>query len=86
MTMSEHFFGLHSGHLTAKADKIAAKHGAWHTNHTEPRGERRGWFSCPNRGWPHDDQTAKAVLAEIDAMGGMEALTHKRDLSQSDAA
>jgi hypothetical protein len=52
--MSQHFFGLHSGHLTAQAERIARKHGAWHVNFTEPRGERRGWFACPNRGNPFD--------------------------------
>jgi hypothetical protein len=35
--MSEYMFGLHQGHLTAKADQIAERHGAWHVNYTEPR-------------------------------------------------
>lgn len=55
--MSEYFFGVHRGHLTARADRIAARHGTCHTNYTEPRGIRRGWFSCPNRGSPFDGAT-----------------------------
>lgn len=77
--MSEYMFGLHSGHLTAKADKIAERHGAWHVNHTEPRGERRGWFACPNRGRPFDQAIADAVWADIEAAGGLDVLLHKRD-------
>lgn len=76
--MSEHFFGLHTGHLTAKADQIAKKHGAWHINYTEPSGEKRGWFACRNRGNPFDQATAAAVMADIEAAGGIEALTRKR--------
>lgn len=72
--MSEHFFGLHSGHLTARAHKIAARHGAEHINYTEPRGEKRGWFACPNLGYPFDDATARAVMDAIDAVGGIDAL------------
>jgi len=77
-TMSEHFFGLHTGHMNRKADQIAKKHGAWHVNYTEPRGEKRGWFACPNRGNPFDAQVARAVLADIEAAGGFDALTKKR--------
>lgn len=77
--MSEYFFGVHAGHLTAQADKIAKRHGAWHVNYTEPRGPRRGWFGCPNRGHPFDLAVAKAVFADIDAAGGIETLLHKRD-------
>ena len=76
--MSEYFFGLHSGHLTAKADQIAKRHGAGHINFTEPRGEKRGWFACPNRGSPFDQRTAELVMAAIDAAGGLDALRRKR--------
>ncbi len=76
--MSEYFFGLHSGHLTAKADKIARRHGAWHDNYVEPgRGDKRGWFACPNRGSPFDQAIADAVMADIDAAGGIDALRKK---------
>jgi hypothetical protein len=67
-------FGLHSGHLTAHAERIAKKHGAWHINYTEPRGQRRGWFACPNRGSPFDQRVSDAVWADIDAAGGIDAL------------
>lgn len=77
--MSEHFFGSHKGHLTARADRIAAKHVAAHCNYTEPRGERRGWFACRNRGEPFDSATARAVLADIEKAGGIEALLMRRD-------
>jgi hypothetical protein len=77
--MDEYFFGLHRGHLTAEADRIARRHGAWHVNCIESDGRRRGWFSCPNRGAPFDRATAKAVMADIERAGGIEALLHRRD-------
>ena len=76
--MSEHHFGLHSGHLSVKADKIARRHGADHTNYTEPHGERRGWFSCPNLGAPFDAAVAEAVLSDIAAAGGFDRLKKTR--------
>ena len=63
-------FGLHSGHLTSEADRIARRHGATHVNYTEPNGERRGWHSGPNRGEPFDSDLAAEVLAAVDAAGG----------------
>jgi hypothetical protein len=78
--MSEYMFGLHSGHLTARADTIAKRHGAWHVNYTEPRGKRRGWFACPNRGSPFDQAVAKRVREDIDRAGGIDALMHARDV------
>ena len=75
--MGEYMFGLHSGHLTAKAEQIAKKHDAWHTNYTEPNGRKRGWFSCKNLGSPFDQATARAVLDDIEAVGGFDALTKK---------
>lgn len=76
--MSQHFFGLHRGHLTARANQIAARHGAKHVNYTEPRGERRGWFCCERRGHPFDGATAAAVMYDIDAAGGLDALRKRR--------
>lgn len=76
--MSVYLFGLHPGHLTKRAAQIAARHGATHTNFTEPNGQQRGWFSCPNHGFPFDQAIAEAVLADIKAAGGVEALTQKR--------
>lgn len=70
--MSEYFFGLHSGHLTASADRIAKRHDAWHTNYTERHGpgqtQKRGWFACENRGAPFDRATADAVMADIEML------------------
>lgn len=77
--MSEYHFGLHSGHLIARVDRIAKRHGAWHVNYTEPNGQRRGWFSCQNRGNPFDQAIAKAVMDDIDKAGGLEAFLFLRD-------
>jgi len=81
--MSDHFFALHTGHLTAKADKIAQRHDAWHVNYTEPNGQRRGWFACRNRGNPFDQATANAVMSDIDRAGGIDALRHQRDREEA---
>ena len=77
MNSGPYFFGLHDGHLTALADKIASRHGASHTNYTEPRGEKRGWFSAPNLGAPFDVATEQAVLDSIERAGGIDALRRK---------
>jgi hypothetical protein len=77
--MTEFFFGLHRGHLTAKADKIARRHGASHINYTEATGERRGWFVTDNRGSPFDQRVADAVLADIARAGGIDAMRYVRD-------
>ena len=79
--MSEYFFGLHSGHLTNRADKIARQVGGrdcGHVNYTEPRGEKRGWFYGPNQGAPFDSDLARDVMAAIDAAGGIDGLRRKR--------
>lgn len=67
--MSEHCFGLGSGHLPRAADRIAREHGAYLVNYTEPRGEKRHWFSCPNRGFPFDERVAEAVMSALRAAG-----------------
>jgi hypothetical protein len=74
-----HRFGLHTGHLTQCADRIARRHGAWHVNHTEPNGQRRGWFCAHNRGSPFDQSIAEAINAHIDRLGGIDRLRHRRD-------
>ena len=71
--MSEQYFGLHRGHLTARADQIAKRYGAWHVNWTEATGEKRGWFGCQSHS-RFEQRTAEKVLAAIDAAGGFEAL------------
>ena len=68
-TISYHF-GLHTGHLTDAADRIALQHGAGHVNYTEPTGARRGWFEAENLGEPFDGERARAVMAAIEAAGG----------------
>ena len=55
--------------LEYKANRLAGKHGAY----TEPHGQKRGWFICPNRCSPHDLEIAKTVLAGIEAAGGFDA-------------
>jgi len=75
--MSEFFFGLHHGYLAAKADKIAEKHGAWHTNYNDPSQGKRGWFSCRNCGEPFNSATARIVMAAIDKAGGIDGLRLK---------
>lgn len=65
--MSEHMFGTYRGHLSVtliknvedkfKVDRVSV------INFTEPRGEKRGWFSCRNRGEPFDSKTAREVMA-----------------------
>jgi hypothetical protein len=72
--MSNHLFGLHPGHLRPAADDIAERHGAWHVDYTEADGTRRGWFACRSLGHPFDAAVAKAVLADIEAAGGIDAL------------
>lgn len=79
--MSEYFFGLGSGWLPKSADKIARKHGACLVNYTDPqcncgrgcasgkcKASRRHWFACSNRGNPFDQQTARAVMSEIETV------------------
>lgn len=74
----EYHFGLHKGHLIDKANKIAKKHKASHINFTEYLGEKRGWFACENLGEPHNSAIAKAVMADIELIGGIAALQLKR--------
>lgn len=64
-----HFLGG-KGHLPARADKIARKHGASLTNFVDPgTKEKRHWFSCRNRGFPFDDQTAREVRQALEDAG-----------------
>jgi hypothetical protein len=65
--MSEHYFGLYQGHLTARLVKRveAMFSHVSVVNYTEPRGEKRGWFAGPNRGDPYDRIMAESVLAYV---------------------
>lgn len=70
--MSVHIFGSGSGKVSkakaVKIDKAAQKHGASFITFTDPgTKESRFWFTCPNKGQPFDNETAKAVLAEVNA-------------------
>ncbi len=78
--MSEYMFGLGGGWLGAKAEAIARKHGAELVNYIDSycacghgcnphtcKMARRHWFATRNLGAPHDQQTADAVLGELEA-------------------
>jgi hypothetical protein len=71
-------FGRHCSHLTARADEIAHRHGAWHINSTDLDSTRRGWFECPDRGPEMNAGTATGVLADVEAAGGFDKLRRKR--------
>lgn len=60
--MSEYFFGLGPGHLSSKVERAAEEAGGTLVNYTEPSGERRHWFACPNMGAPFDQDRAERVL------------------------
>jgi hypothetical protein len=80
--MSEYMFGGGPGHLPAKAEKIARRHGATIANtygdgclcgygcrpHSCPAAKRH-WFAAPNRGEPFDRQTSRAVAIDLIAAG-----------------
>jgi hypothetical protein len=75
--MSDYFFGLGSGHLSAKAAKAAAAAGATLVNHTDPGcrcgygcrsdcpANQRHWFAGPNRGQPFDGRLAAHVMEAV---------------------
>jgi hypothetical protein len=67
--MSEYMFGLGKGFLPKKADKIAAKHGAWLINYDDPAEGKRHWFAKRNQGDPFDGAIAKAVLQDLKTAG-----------------
>ena len=69
--MSEFVFGLGRGHLPAKANEAAKKHGAWLVNYTEPGSrEKRHWFAALNRGDPHNRNRSEAVAEEVATIMG----------------
>ena len=80
--MSEHMFGLGSGWLPARADKIAQRHEATLCNYTDAqctcgygcaphtcKASRRHWFACDNLGEPFDRERAHSVMADLRAAG-----------------
>ena len=74
--MSEYMFGVGSGHLSRRAAAAAKRHGAELVNYTEPRGEKRHWFSAPNRGEPFDSRLGREVMAAVEAV----ATKHDQEL------
>jgi hypothetical protein len=71
-------FGRHRSHLTARADEIARRHGAWHINATDLDGTRRGWFECPDRGPETNADVVRDVLTDVEVAGGFEKLRRRR--------
>ena len=51
--------------VVKRINAIAERHGASFTTATIPGTGYQVWFSCPNRGHPFDDATARAVLADV---------------------
>ncbi len=76
--MSEYCFGLASGHLSARAATAAHELGAELVNYTEPRGERRHWFSAPNLGEPFDAALGRKVLAALGRRNLLAPITDSR--------
>ena len=66
--MSEFFFGVGSGRIpevrAVELDTIARRHGARFIAVGLPEGPRY-WFTCPNKGAPFDDATARRVFAAL---------------------
>ena len=77
--MHKEFFLLHAGHLLAKADKIAQRHGGRHVNINDC-GRARGWFEVPSTGRQIDQYRMAEITKAIEAAGGVEALRRKRPL------
>lgn len=83
--MTEHFFGLHDGHLDRDLIRdVLRQHGmdsaVHHTNYTEPNDDRRGWFCCPGVGEPFDGLIAARTMAAIEVEGGLDAFRVRRGL------
>lgn len=83
--MSEHLFGLGDGHLSERAEEIAAEHDATLVNYTDApcncgygcrphtcKNSRRHWFTTRNYGEPFNSATATAVLDALRAAGEIE--------------
>lgn len=77
--MSEHMFGLvrkgspkHNGMVRSAArrvEAVAQQHDADFVCASPPGSDLLGWFTCPNRGSPFDDATAREVTAAVEAAG-----------------
>ncbi len=71
--MSEYMFGSGRGDVPAakarKIDRIAQKHGAGFVNPTLPGDGPTAWFATRTRGEPFNGETARAVMADLEAAG-----------------
>lgn len=69
--MSQHCFGVSRVRLSKtdskKANEIADRHGCDFIEVVLPGIGYQRWFAGPNRGFPFDDQMAKAVYADLKA-------------------
>lgn len=77
--MGEYYFGLIKGRAKhqRRLESIARKHSAdFHC--VRDGGEWRSYFSCQNYGHPHDEATANAVYAELEAKGLWPVPVHER--------
>lgn len=64
--MSEYLFLTGNRHLPDEARDIAERHGCVLVNYTDPgTGEKRSWFSGPNRGYPFDRWLSVAVRVDL---------------------
>ena len=72
---SKYVFGRGSGHLPAKVNKIAKRHGARLVNYTESDGGKRHWFVGPSYGIPRDTDMARAVFDDLEAAGILRKVT-----------
>ena len=69
--MGEYHFGVGRGRAkhVQRIDRIARKHGADFVCCNLPGDGWRYWFSGPNRGFPFDGAMARAVEADLEAVG-----------------
>jgi len=81
--MSDHLFFTGPGHLSATVDRAVSKIGVDLVNYTEPSpgpgqpGEKRHWFSGPNRGYPFDrelEQETLEILKKVATKGDRKLL------------
>lgn len=71
--MSEYMFGEGRGSVAEKTarriDKIARKHDCCFISAMIPGDGHKFWFAGPNRGHPFDQAMARAVTADLEAVG-----------------
>ena len=71
--MGEHMWGCTRRKLSLtksrRIDKLATKHGATFQTVRESDGRELSWFSCINRGDPHNKDVEEAVWTELEKAG-----------------